>query len=83
MTRLKSAFGPEAVKAMGEAFDQAWAEIAGNFGDSPLQIEGARLRLAAAVLSSAAQSNTDVGAIKADALHVMLVDYRWRIRPAA
>src|SRR5262249_14415667 len=28
-------FGPEAVKAMGQAFDQAWAEIAQNFGASP------------------------------------------------
>src|SRR3974377_866110 len=38
-------FGPEAVKAIGEAFDQAWAEIAGNFGNIPAEIEGARLRL--------------------------------------
>jgi hypothetical protein len=68
---------------MGEAFDQAWTEIAGNFGSSPLQIEGARLRLAAAVLSSVADGNMDVGAIKAAALDAMLVDYRWPIRPAA
>jgi hypothetical protein len=77
------AFGPEALKAMGEAFDQTWAEIAGNFGDSPMQIEGARLRLADAVLCAAAEGSTDVAVIKADALHVMLVGYRWRIRPAA
>jgi hypothetical protein len=68
---------------MGEAFDQAWAVIAGNFGGSPLEIEGARLRLAAAVLSAAARGTTDVAAITAGAIHVMLVDCRWRIRPAA
>ena len=46
-----AAFGPETVKALGHAFDQAWAEIAGNFGTSPIQIENARLRLAEAMLS--------------------------------
>src|SRR5262245_38115351 len=30
-----SAFGPATLKAMGEAFDQAWNEIVGNFGDTP------------------------------------------------
>jgi hypothetical protein len=35
------AFGPEAIKAMGEAFDQAWIEVAANFG-SPLEVEKAR-----------------------------------------
>jgi hypothetical protein len=83
MTRWKSAFEPEAVKAMGEAFDQAWTEIAGNFGENPLEIEGARLRLAEAVLSAAAEGSSDVAAMKADALHVMVVDHRPRIRPAA
>jgi len=83
MTRWKGAFGPGAVKAMGEAFDQAWAEIARNFGDCRLEIEVARLTLAEAVLSAAAEGSTDVAAIKADALHVMPADYRWCIRPAA
>jgi hypothetical protein len=68
---------------MGKGFDQVWAEIAGNFGDSPVGIKAARLRLAEAVLSAAAEGNTDVAAMKADALRVMLVDYRWCIRPAA
>jgi hypothetical protein len=68
---------------MGEAFDQAWAEIAMNFGGSPLQIEGARLKLAEAVLTAVAEGSTDVAAIKVDALHAMLVDDHWCIRPAA
>jgi hypothetical protein len=45
-----ASYGPETVKAMGEAFDQAWAEISGNFGDNPTQIESAQLRLADAVI---------------------------------
>ena len=28
-----ASFGPEALKAIGQAFDKAWLEIAGNFGD--------------------------------------------------
>jgi hypothetical protein len=34
------------MKALGEAFDQAWIEIVGKFGGSPSEIESARLRLA-------------------------------------
>jgi hypothetical protein len=30
-----ASFGPESVKAIGEAFDATWDEIAANFGDDP------------------------------------------------
>jgi hypothetical protein len=78
-----AAFGPEAVKAMGQAFDQAWAEIAGNFGASLLEVEAARLKLAEAVLSVAAEGSTDVAVLKNNALHWMLMDYGWGFRSAA
>jgi hypothetical protein len=76
-----AAFGPETLKAMGEAFDQAWAEIAGNFGRSPDQIVNARLRLADAMLSIATEGNTDVNTLKRGALQAMALDYRSGIRP--
>jgi len=76
-----AAFGPEKLKAMGEAFDQAWAQIAGNFGDSPTQVENARLRLADALLSVATEESTDVAALKDGALQAMAMDYRSGIRP--
>jgi hypothetical protein len=41
-----AAFGPETVKAMGEAFDQAWAGIAPIFGNMPHEVEAARIRQA-------------------------------------
>jgi hypothetical protein len=78
-----AAFGPETLKALGEAFDQAWAQIAGNFGDTPLQIENARLRLAEALLSIATEGSMDVAALKAGALQAMALDYRSGIRPTA
>ena len=30
-----ASLGPKALKAIGQAFDKAWLEIAGNFGDEP------------------------------------------------
>jgi len=75
-----ASFGPETVRAMGQAFDQAWAEIAGHFGDSPTQIEDARLKLAEALLSLATDGSTDVAALRAGALQAMAMDYRSGIR---
>jgi hypothetical protein len=66
-----ASFGPEALKAMGAAFDQAWAEIAGDFGNIPFAIESARLRLAEAMLSIATEDSTNVAALKAGALQAM------------
>ena len=76
-------FGPNAVEAMGQAFDQAWAEIAGNFGASLVEVEAARLRLAEAILSVAAEGSTDVAALKCAALRWIRMDYDLGLRSAA
>jgi hypothetical protein len=73
-----ASFGPEALKAIGEAFDGAWREIAGNFGDDPRDIELARLRLANAMLSVACEESRDVEALKNGALQAMALGYRER-----
>ena len=57
-------FGPETVKAMGEAFDQASARIKRIFGNDPDGVEVARMRFAEALLSSATEGNTDVEDLK-------------------
>jgi hypothetical protein len=67
---------------MGQAFDQAWTEIVGNYGDDPFEVEIGRLRLAEAVLSVATKESTDVATLKAGALQVMAGDYRSGIRRA-
>ena len=36
-----ASFGPDALKALGQAFDEAWKEIAANFGNEPAEIESA------------------------------------------
>jgi hypothetical protein len=66
-----ASFGPDTLKAIGDAFDAAWAEIAGRFGTDPVVIEGARLRLANAVLSVASEDSREVEALKRGALEVM------------
>jgi hypothetical protein len=70
-----AAFGPDALKVIGQAFDEAWEEIAGNFGD-PQDIEQARFRLANAVLSIAQEDSRNVEALKHAALQRMALDLR-------
>jgi len=64
-----ASYGPEALKAIGRAFDEAWASIAGNFSDD--QVAAARLRLANALLSVARNNSRDVEAMKREALDRM------------
>ena len=73
-----ASYGPDALKAMGQAIDQAWQTIAGNFGDDPRDIERARLRLATALLSVASDDSRDVEALKRGALQAMALAYRRR-----
>ena len=75
-----ASYGPEALKAIGQAFDEAWVTIAGNFGDDPLDIEKARLRLANALLSIAHEDSRDVEVLKRAALEAMALAYRRRQR---
>ena len=71
-----ASYGPETLKAMGQAFDEAWQSIAGNFGNDPQDIERARLRLASALLSVTAEDSRDVEALKRGALQAMALSYR-------
>jgi hypothetical protein len=71
-----ASFGPDALQAIGKAFDAAWADIAGNFGNDPAEIETARLKLAKAMLSIADDDSKDVAALKQAALERMALEYR-------
>ena len=76
-----ASYGPEALKAIGQAFDEAWLEIAGNFGDDAVDIQKARVRLAGALLSIAHEDSRDVGVLKQAALERMALDYKRRSEP--
>jgi len=71
-----TSFGPDALKAISQAFDDAWLEIAGNFGNDPQEIDAARLRLANAILSIADDDTRNVAVLKRAALQRMALDYR-------
>jgi hypothetical protein len=59
---------------MGEAFDQAWNQIAANYGDHAKRVEVARLKLADAVLRIASPDSVDVDALRIGALQKMAED---------
>ena len=69
-------YGPEALKAIGQAFDAAWSEIAANYGDDPGDIEAGRIRLAHAVLAAVDDRTRDVEALKLAGLARLARDYR-------
>jgi hypothetical protein len=73
-----ASFGPEALKAIGRAFDAAWCEIAGNFGNDPRDVELARVKLATALLSVACEESRDAEVLKNGALQAMALAYRER-----
>ena len=77
-----ASFGAEALKAIGQAFDTAWLEVAGNFGGEPGDIERARYKLASALLSVANEDSRDVEVLKQATLERMALDYRRRDRLA-
>ena len=72
-TRLidAAAFGTEAMKALDQAFAEAWQNIEGNFGNSPTEVDAARLRLANALLSVAFEHSRDVEMLKRAGLQAM------------
>jgi hypothetical protein len=71
-----ASFGPDALQAIGQAFDAAWAEIGSNFGDDPAEIDDARYKLANALLSVASEDSRNVDVLKKAALQRMALDYR-------
>ena len=65
-----AAYGPKTVKAMGEAFDLAWVEIAEHY-TARTEIEAARIKLAQVMLLVAAEGSVDVEALKDKAVQAM------------
>jgi hypothetical protein len=72
--------GPEALKVIAQAFDEAWASIAGYFDESPATVEAALL--AKAILAEA-NAHHDVEALKNAALQAMALAYRRRYEHGA
>ena len=71
-----ASFGPDALKAIGRAFDLAWAGIASNFEGDPIIREAARIALANAILSVASDDSRDVEVLKTAGLQAMALNYK-------
>ena len=71
-----ASYGPEALKIVCQAFDEAWTSIAGNFGNDPATIEAARLRLANIILSFPHEEIKDAELIRQSSLQIMALQYR-------
>ena len=70
-----AAFGPDQLRVVFQAFDEAWASIAANFGDDATLADTARTRLANIVLAIARDGGSDAAAIRNAALQVFALDY--------
>ena len=73
-------FDPPTLAVVGEAFDRAWSEISSYFSDDVGQIERARIRLAHSVLAVADEESRDPERLKRQALEIMALSYRERLR---
>src|SRR5215510_12091331 len=71
-----SSYGPEVVKAMSAAFDEAWAAARIHFHGCPATFEATRMRLADAILAAAADGNLNVDYLKRAALIAIAANYR-------
>jgi hypothetical protein len=74
-----AAYGPQALKVIGQAFDEAWEAIAGNFSSDPNVISAARMNLAKAILSVANYDSRDAAALKRAALDILRRRFRIRV----
>jgi hypothetical protein len=75
-----SSFGPHTLHVLSQAFDDAWNQIAHHFGG---ETEGARTRLAHAVLVVAREDSNDPERVKNEALQVMALAYRDHLNRSA
>ena len=66
-----SSYGPDTLKVLFQAFDEAWKEIAPRTSQDEVAVEAARLKLASIVLIVATNESRDAEQIKNTALILM------------
>ena len=65
-----ASFGPDALRVLFQAFDEAWAVLAPRYGNDASAIQAARLRLANIVLGLTREDTRDVAALRDSALRL-------------
>ena len=66
-----SSYGPDTLKVLFQAFDEAWKEVAPLTSQDEMAVEAARLKLASIVLIVATNESRDAEQIKSAALILM------------
>lgn len=66
-------YGPEALKVLFKAFDDAWDEVKPTVSKRPRAIEAARLRLANILLSLVKEDSRDPTQLKNEAIRILLL----------
>ena len=77
-----SHYDPATLKLLGQVFDVAWRDIAGNYSDAST-IEGRRTRLATIILELVNNGERNIDEMKTAALHVMRIRERPVIFPSS
>jgi len=67
-------YGPDTMKAVYRAFDEAWATIAPPVDADPQVVDETRIKLAEAVLAVTGHDSTNVDQIKRLALQIMDIE---------
>jgi hypothetical protein len=71
-----ASYGPESLKVLFQAFDDAWEEMAGELGNNTLAKQAARLKLANVILDVARDGGRDPEQIKNAALKALARNHR-------
>ena len=66
----KAGFGPDTLKVVFQAFDEAWSSVSAQY-ISPTTIEAARLKLAKEIIAVSRQDSRDPEVLKRLALQMM------------
>ena len=66
-----ASYGPDQLKALGDAFDDAWSRISPTVSSRAEAVEAARLKLAEIVLGLAKNGNLDPGHLADTAVQLM------------
>ena len=67
-----ASYTPEELATIRKAFDEAWGELAAEFGEFPQDIEAARQRLANVILGLANNGARDADQLKNAALALLI-----------
>ena len=67
----RASYGPDRLKVLGNAFDEAWQTLGRNIGEAPAEIDRARMTLANVILTLPCSEIADAESIKNAALQIM------------